>query len=423
MISMSVIIPVYNAVLYLEKCIRSIQKQTIENMEILCVEDGSTDKSLIVLSEFQREDPRIKIICQENYGAAAARNHALREAKGEYIAFVDADDFLIDPMALELMFNAAKREKMQIVGAFRSIEKEGRIVQMDFHRGNVHDLKNGNKILYRDYQYDYHFQNYIYKRRFLEENQIIFPDYRRFQDPPFFVKAMIAASEFWVVPVEYYGYYCGHENYKYTKQKIMDIICGITDILELSCQENLHRLHVTAVDRLNRSFYEEIIEQCLNNDAGIINLLWKANNTVQWEWVSACYGRTQTMLKVLEFVSEGRKTDDCIQRMIANKHKYGFAFPFDEIKSGRKIALYAAGNVGIAYYEQLYDNPEYELVLWVDKNWQKYEMVGEMAIQPVEKILCYDFDYIVVALEEREAAKSVIELLIKMKVESHKIIW
>jgi len=90
----SVIVPVYNTEEYIEKCINSITGQTYKNLEIIVVNDGSTDNSLNILKSLQSKDSRIRIINQENKGVSAARNTGLDNATGEYIAFVDSDDYL-----------------------------------------------------------------------------------------------------------------------------------------------------------------------------------------------------------------------------------------------------------------------------------------------------------------------------------------
>lgn len=89
----SVIIPVYNAEKYLQQCLNSICSQTLREIEILCIDDGSTDNSLNILQVYAKRDSRIRIFSQENQGAGAARNCGLRNAHGTYLSFLDADDF------------------------------------------------------------------------------------------------------------------------------------------------------------------------------------------------------------------------------------------------------------------------------------------------------------------------------------------
>ena len=103
-IMISVIIPIYNCQQYLVQCMDSVQNQTIKNLEIICVDDGSTDESASIIQQYAREDNRIVLLRQENQGPGAARNRGIREAKGKYVAFLDADDFYIDKEALEKMY-------------------------------------------------------------------------------------------------------------------------------------------------------------------------------------------------------------------------------------------------------------------------------------------------------------------------------
>ncbi len=98
----SVIVPVYNAERYLKQCVESILAQTLKNVEIIFVDDGSTDGSLEILKDYQAKDYRVRVISQENTGGGAARNRGMKEASGEYLCFLDADDYF-EPAMLERM--------------------------------------------------------------------------------------------------------------------------------------------------------------------------------------------------------------------------------------------------------------------------------------------------------------------------------
>ena len=88
----SVIVPVYNVEKYLKKCLDSLVNQTLKDIEIICVNDGSTDNSLQILQEYANTHPNIVIVDQENQGVSLARNNGIKKAKGGYIGFVDPDD-------------------------------------------------------------------------------------------------------------------------------------------------------------------------------------------------------------------------------------------------------------------------------------------------------------------------------------------
>ena len=115
-VAASVIIPIYNARPYLAQALTSYCSQTLRNIEIICVDDGSTDGSLAVCEKFASADPRIKVVSQKNQGAAVARNHGIKEAKGRWLFFGDADDFCT-PEMLEEMVAEGERKAAEIVAA------------------------------------------------------------------------------------------------------------------------------------------------------------------------------------------------------------------------------------------------------------------------------------------------------------------
>ena len=114
MSKVSVIIPVYNVEKYLRECLDSVINQTLKDIEIICVNDGSTDNSLQILEEYAQKDERIKIIAQENKGQAVARNVGIKIAQGEFIGFLDSDDYL-DLNFYENLYNRAKETNSNIV--------------------------------------------------------------------------------------------------------------------------------------------------------------------------------------------------------------------------------------------------------------------------------------------------------------------
>lgn len=104
----SIIVPVYNTEAYLERCLKSLVNQTLKDIEIICIDDGSKDNSVAILKKYSQLDKRIKIIEQENLGVSVARNNGLKLATGEYIGFVDSNDW-IDLDFYEKLYNAAKK--------------------------------------------------------------------------------------------------------------------------------------------------------------------------------------------------------------------------------------------------------------------------------------------------------------------------
>jgi glycosyltransferase involved in cell wall biosynthesis len=110
---LSIIVPVYNVEEYILECVQSLCNQTLKDIEIIVVDDGSTDNSINIVKEFK--DKRIKIVTQQNGGLSSARNTGMKVAKGEYITFVDSDDYIGIKTAYEEMYNIAIRENSDIV--------------------------------------------------------------------------------------------------------------------------------------------------------------------------------------------------------------------------------------------------------------------------------------------------------------------
>lgn len=173
----SVILPVYNAQKDLARCLDSILGQDYENLEILAVNDGSTDDSLATLERYARWDERLKVFSQPNSGVSAARNLALEKAQGEYIRFVDADDAL-PPGSIRLMAEAMEKNQADLAiapytevlaGSFRKVHGElkcqGKLQQRDF------------LDFYRQYPNSFYYSvlwNKLYSRRILQENALTF---------------------------------------------------------------------------------------------------------------------------------------------------------------------------------------------------------------------------------------------------------
>ena len=105
--------PIYNAYEFLRLAIESVVSQTLRELEIICIDDGSTDHSVEIVKEYQKTDDRIRIIAENNAGPALARNNGIKRARGEYLAFFDADDFY-EPTFLEALYTIAKRDDLDI---------------------------------------------------------------------------------------------------------------------------------------------------------------------------------------------------------------------------------------------------------------------------------------------------------------------
>ncbi len=206
----SVIIPAYNIEDYIIDCLRSVVSQSLKNIEIIVVDDGSTDRTNSIIKMFMHYDRRIHLIEQKNQGVGIAKNNALKIARGECIAFVDSDD-IIQHNALETVYEIYKNTKTDIVifGAFGIYN--GKITKCYYDIKRIHERFTG-KILPSNLIWNDLFSLpavamcKIYNRQFLKENNIFFQEVRRGEDQLFFIKSLLLAARLYIINENIYGY-------------------------------------------------------------------------------------------------------------------------------------------------------------------------------------------------------------------------
>jgi len=251
-IKISVIIPVYNTEKYLKECLETVINQTLRDIEIICIDDGSTDKSLDILEEYKQKDSRFVVLRQENKGSGPARNNGIENAKGEYVIFIDADDFYPEDGTLEKLFNAATENDVIVCGgSWSNYDTNTGIINTVFNENLFGYTFNKNVIRqYSEYQFDYGYHRFIYNRNFLINNNLFFPDYRRFQDPPFFVKTMIAAKKFFVIKDVVYRYRNNYKKITWTQKMALHAMEGINDNLKIAKEYNYITLYNLSISRI-----------------------------------------------------------------------------------------------------------------------------------------------------------------------------
>lgn len=272
----SVIIPIYNAEKYLRECLDSVVNQTLIDIEIICVNDSSTDNSLRILEEYAQKDDRIILINQVNKGVAQTRNEAINISKGEFICFLDSDDFYPYTNILEEQYNNAILNDVLICGGefskFKNNISPICLIQKFNKDEQGYLFKKDGVKSYSDYQFDYGFHRFIYNRDFLIKNNIYFPLYTRFEDPVFFAKAMFYAKSFYAIAKPVYAYRQNQKVVNWSKKNIIDLLSGIIDNLTFASTNDLSQLFRYTSSRFI-SFYPCIVDYC--EDADIKKLLTK----------------------------------------------------------------------------------------------------------------------------------------------------
>ena len=235
----SVVVPVYNVEKYLKQCLDSILVQTFSNIEIICVNDGSTDNSRKILEEYKNKDSRIKIVDKKNGGLSSARNAGMKVAVGEFISFIDSDDW-IEPTMLEKLYESMTTHNTDITICA--------VHQFDEQKQKNDDSNKYYTLEYFDESFDNKVFSYedvrpfimdvcvmawnkLYRRSHIDECQAEFPDGLIFEDGPFFFSIFFKTKRVSIVRDFLYNYRINRTGSIIQKagKKFLDVI----DVVEL----------------------------------------------------------------------------------------------------------------------------------------------------------------------------------------------
>ena len=271
-IKVSVIIPVYNSQEFIGGCLQQVLAQSLQEIEIVCVDDGSTDDSAGIIAQAAQRDSRVKLIRQENAGPGPARNVGIAAATGEFVTFLDADDRYSSDDYLRVLYEGAVGNGVDVSGACFYNDHAGRL-EKDF--SNDPDLagytftESGVKS-YRDYQFDYGFHRFMFKRSLFEPASDSveiagdsvagvaevadgdsaadtangpFPALTFFEDPVFLTQTLYCAGRFFATNEVGYCYRCDYKVPYWTTKKTADLLEGVRRNLEFSKEQGLPLLH------------------------------------------------------------------------------------------------------------------------------------------------------------------------------------
>ena len=202
----SIVIPVYNVEKYIRQCLESVINQTLKDIEIIIVNDGTKDSSMKIAEEYL-PDKRIKIINKENGGLSSARNAGMREAQGKYICFIDSDDF-IDSSMMEELYNKIEKTNSDVV--------ESGILLYDNKTHKVEERKNKKynfveKGSYLWGKYTTEVWNKIYKKEFLLKNNIFFEEGMIHEDDLFTIRILFSTNKICHIQKSFYYYRINRE--------------------------------------------------------------------------------------------------------------------------------------------------------------------------------------------------------------------
>lgn len=270
----SIIIPIYNAEQSIQNTIESCLRQTLDSIEIICINDGSTDGTENVLQQY-RENERVVIICQENKGTGAARNTGIRRASSEYVFFLDSDDCFPDDDVLQTLYYEAKRNNVKICGGNAVIERHGKILKCEKNHPTYRHFVCPKTGLcdYLDTQFFVGFTRFIYQTDFIVENNIFFPEITEYEDPFFLVQAFYYARYYFVIDKNVYQIHRGDHIRTYNSdKKVKEALVGIGQVLRFSKEKQLRRLMSNVLVDIYNTRFNIFMYPFLENHIELISL-------------------------------------------------------------------------------------------------------------------------------------------------------
>ena len=382
----SIIVPAYNNEKYIEKCIKSITGQTLQALEIIVINDGSKDKTESIVMQLQKQDARIKLISQKNQGLMAARKRGIAEAKGKWIGFVDADDWIEPDMYRQLLLPAEQYD-CDLVSS-----------------GIIHDYEDQRKS---DELYD----NYEEK---------IYRDIKKYIWPTMLFDEKKAEM----------GLKCTLVNKLYKKEIIEKVYKELKE--QVSFGEDAltlysYCLRIQSIYIKKESYYHYYIHagsMCRNLDETTIT-----NNYYLYTELKQLFCRQKEKYLLLRQLRQYMMSLE----IYTLKNVYHidviadakWDFSAYENVFDKKMILYGAGSCGQAFYKEILKHgKEKNLVAWVDNDYETARENCLYEVQPVEGISRVNFDCIVVAIKNKNSAQNVMQnLKDNRKIDPQKIIW
>ena len=381
----SIVIPVYNVQENLKKCIDSIQKQTYQKIEIIIIDDGSTDGSPSLCDQMQQQDSRISVFHKENRGVVSARKMGLEKAQGEYSLLIDSDDWIEPNMVAEL-YQAALEYEADIVtsgyyreyagtyakvtdgieeGVYGSLESKRYLCQNLIYCGNT-DRKGilGSlccKLI----------RTSLLRKVHLELCESI----SRGEDSAVVYAACIQAKTVVITHNIYYHYAIRAGSAVYSSDKYFF--------------KNINEVYIFLKDIFKKSNYKEIL--LVQLDRFMLQLIFLGINY----WFD-------------------------FNKKIAIPY---YDFDRRAIKENKKVVIYGAGQVGQAFYKQICADGCYKLTGWVDQNYIHYRQQG-LNVSEVSLLVHWDYDYIILALKRKDMADMVKQNLMEQYgLDANKLLW
>lgn len=379
--TISIIVPVYNVAEYLPTCLDSLVDQTYYDLEIILIDDGSTDGSEKICNEYAAVDPRIKVIHQKNMGVAAARNVGISNATGVYIAFVDSDDW-IDIDTFEIMLHDLGNADVITAGYWKSYgHSENKITEVMCP--GYYDTKKHSQKFYA---------NMLYSSDGIFDDTLasIWNKLFRLEVAKKFYKGLDLSLHYQEDTTFVYSYFL----------QCKSIAVSNKSHYHYRVREN------SAVNSTYRWFLKNV------------NSVYLYLDTLFSKHIAADVLQPQLQKWIIQLSLYGinEKMGFCEELKLPI-----YAVPYQEKICGKKVVLYGAGEIGRAYWRSLLAF-QIKPVLWIDNAYTTLQQRNLPISAPTHIYDC-DFDYILIAVKEKEMAQAIRHYLEELGVAPEKILW
>lgn len=385
----AVIVPVYNTQEYVECCVRSIVAQDYHNLDIILVDDGSTDASYEVCQKLANQDKRITVLHKDNGGILSAKCMGLDHTDAEYVMFIDSDDW-IKPEMCRKLYETLQQFQVDIVVS-----------------GIIRAFPDGR------YKYDYNalppgeYRDRSYKKEIIPHMLCNGTFFQWGIDPSTAIKIFKKKLIHPIIKKAMgYGFYYGEDT-----AVVYPYLLQVDSIYILDQCFYFHRQYENHVEAYINDFrYHEKINELYLYLKNIFRQHIQYNDLVQqlnYFYAYALY---------MPYIYNVKKVANRFQEPTA----ISYLFPFGKISKGSKVLLYGAGNVGKVFYNQLKKSNFCSELIWVDKDFIKYQKQNLPVQDPEISITC---DYCVIAVADREIADKIKSSLMNRQIQADKIIW
>lgn len=382
-VRVSIVVPIYNVEKYLEKCIESIINQSYSNIEIILVDDGSTDRCPMICDAFVNKDSRVKVIHKKNGGLVSARKAGTTIATGEYILNVDGDDWIeqgrINTLVTEGII-PGKPDMVYLSGYKKDFRENSVLIDCDIPI----------KTFYGD-----------------EVKRQIFPLLMEVNGG--FLEKVMVSMWMWAVKRELL-----QEKQKLVDDRIVmaeDIICIWFCLLSAKTVRFIKQNGYHYIQRKSSVSY---LAATTSGSDDLRIRIWYCQ--LKKYLTDHKVSKEINQIFVYFTIFAIMQANYCL---LLEKNE-DYLYPFPKVKKGHKIIVYGAGRIGYSLMRFLSKTQDYQIVLWVDKDITRYALPG-YKISPVDEISNVEYDYIVVAVQRADIVKEIRESLMDRKIPEEKI--